>query len=162
MAQLKICTFPDPILKKKAEPLTVFAASAQQLFDDMIDTMYGADGVGLAAPQVGIARRVLVASPTMERGEEFVIVNPEIYESRGRELGPEGCLSLPGISGEIARATLIRLRYQNRRGEALDMEVRDFFARIIQHEIDHLDGILLIDRLDFDRRQRVLADYQRL
>lgn len=162
MALLKIKTYPDPVLKKKAEPLHQFDPEEQKLFDDMIETMYAEDGVGLAAPQVGISKRILIASPTMTQGEEYVFVNPEIFETRGRELGLEGCLSLPGISGEIARAKIVRFRALDRKGQPLEMEVKDFFARIIQHELDHLNGILLIDRVDFDKRQELLAAYQRL
>jgi len=162
MALLKIRTFPDPLLKKKADPLDQFGPKEQKLFEDMIETMYEEDGVGLAAPQIGVSRRVLIASPTMTRGEEYVLVNPEILEARGHELGMEGCLSLPGISGEIPRARWIRFRAQDRNGKTIEMEIRDFFARIIQHEVDHLNGILLIDRVDFDKRQEMLASYQRL
>ncbi len=162
MALLKVRVYPDPVLKKKSEALSQFGSKEQKLFDDMIETMYIEDGVGLAAPQIGTSKRILIASPTMKKGEELVIINPEIYEMNGREVGIEGCLSLPGISGEVARAKRIRVRYQNRRGETQDVEVKDFFARIIQHEVDHLDGILLVDRLDFDKRQQALMDYQRL
>ena len=162
MPILKIKTYPDPVLKKKAEPLTQFSSEEQKFFEDMIETMYTADGVGLAAPQVGISKRILIASPTMTQGEEYVFVNPEILEARGRELGMEGCLSLPGISGEIPRAKIIRFRALDRQGKPIEMEVKDFFARIIQHELDHLNGILLIDRVDFDKRQELLASYQRL
>ncbi len=162
MALLKIKKYPDPILKKKAEPLAQFGPEEQKLFDSMIETMYTEDGVGLAAPQVGISKRVLIASPTMTPGEEYVFVNPEIVEAKGRELGLEGCLSLPGISGEIPRAKTIHLRAQDRRGKWIEIKVKDFFARIIQHELDHLNGILLIDRVDFDKRQELLATYQRL
>lgn len=159
---MKIRAYPDAVLKKKAEPLTRFGPEEQKLFDDMIETMYAGDGVGLAAPQVGISQRILIASPTMTQGEEYVFVNPEIFEARGRELGLEGCLSLPGISGEIPRAKVIRFRALDRKGQPLEMEVKDFFARIIQHEVDHLNGILLIDRVDFNKRQELLAAYQRL
>ena len=102
------------------------------------------------------------AAPTVKQGEEYVIVNPEILDSQGREIGAEGCLSLPGISGEVARAKKIRLRYQDRFGDMHEKELKDFFARIIQHEMDHLEGILLIDRLDFNKRQEVLARYRTL
>lgn len=162
MTVLKVRTYPDPCLKKKAEPLTGFGPEEQKIFDDMIETMYAEDGVGLAAPQVGISKRVMIASPTMTLGEEYVFVNPEILEARGRELGIEGCLSLPGISGEIARAKLIKFRALDREGKPVEMEVKDFFARIVQHEVDHLNGVLLIDRVDFDKRQELLASYQRL
>ncbi len=160
MALLKIHTYPDPILKQKAEPLTDFGVKEQKLFDDMIETMYLEDGVGLAAPQVGVSKRILIASPNMKEGEEYVIVNPEILSATGREIGKEGCLSLPDIMGEVERAKKIRLRYQDRTGKFIEVEIKDFFARIIQHEMDHLDGILLIDRVDFNQRQELLAQYQ--
>lgn len=162
MAILKIRTYPDPILKKKAEPLMKFGPEEQKLFEDMIETMYLEDGVGLAAPQIGVSKQILVASPTMTPGEEYIFVNPEILEPRGRELGKEGCLSLPGISGEIPRAKKIKFRALDRNGKPLEMEITDFFARIIQHEVDHLNGVLLIDRVDFDKRQELLSGYQRL
>lgn len=160
MALLKIRVYPDPLLKIKALPLTDFGPKEQKLFDDMIETMYVEDGVGLAAPQIGISKRVLIASPTMKQGEEFVIVNPEIYESSGRQVGPEGCLSFPGVNGEVERAKKIRVRFLDRHGKSRDIEAKDFFARIIQHEMDHLDGILLIDRLGFGARQELLAHYK--
>ncbi|MDP3920197.1 MAG: peptide deformylase [Candidatus Omnitrophota bacterium] len=157
---MEIRVYPDPILKEPTEPVTDFGPEAQKLFDDMIETMYVEDGVGLAAPQVGIRKHILIASPTMKRGEEYVICNPDIYESSGEEVGLEGCLSLPGVSGEVRRAKVIRMRYQDRFGKSHDAEIKDFFARIIQHEKDHLDGILLIDRVDFNQRQAILSKYQ--
>ena len=162
MAILKIRTYPDPVLKKVAEPLTRFGPEEQKIFEDMIEIMYQADGVGIAAPQVGISKRIFIASPTMTPGEEYVFVNPEIIEQQGRELGLEGCLSLPGISGEIPRAKTLRFRALDRKGKPVEMTAKDFFARIVQHEMDHLNGMLLIDRVDFDKRQELLAAYQRL
>jgi len=162
MALLTIKTYPDPILKKKAELLTAFGSKERQFFDDLIETMWVKDGVGLAAPQVGVSKRVFIAAPTMKKGEEYVIVNPEILEAKGREVGMEGCLSLPGISGEVPRAKKIKLRYQDREGNPHEVELKDFFARVIQHEMDHLDGILLIDRVDFAQRQALLGQYQTL
>ncbi len=161
MAQLKIHTYPDPILKKIAEPLTHFGPKTQRFFNDMIETMYLDDGVGLAAPQVGVSKQVLIASPSMKRGEEHVIVNPQIVEEWGRETGMEGCLSLPGIAAEVARAKKILLRFQDRQGQAHEVKLKDFFARIIQHEMDHLRGILLIDRVPFNERQALLAEYKK-
>lgn len=162
MSILKIRTYPDPVLKKKAGPITQFGDEEQKLFDDMVETMYQEDGVGIAAPQVGVSKRVFIASPTMTKGEEYVFVNPEILKAQGRELGMEGCLSLPGIAGEIPRAKAIRFKALDRHGKPVEMEVKDFFARIIQHELDHLNGVLLIDRVDFDKRQELLASYERL
>ena len=162
MALLAIKTYPDPILKKVAQPVNRFGQEEQKLFRDMIETMYQEDGVGIAAPQVGVSKRIFIASPTMKPGEEYVFVNPEILEAHGRQAGMEGCLSLPGVSGEIPRAKTVRFRAQDRSGKPVEMTVKDFFARIIQHELDHLNGILLIDRVDFDKRQELLAGYQRL
>jgi peptide deformylase len=160
MALLKVLIYPDPFLKKKAETLTQFGPAEQRLFNDMIQTMHVEDGVGLAAPQIGVSKRILIACPTVTKGEEYVIVNPEILESSGREIGPEGCLSLPGVRGEVARAKRIKLRYQDRQGNIKTEDLKDFFARIVQHEMDHLEGVLLIDRVDFNQRQEILAQYQ--
>lgn len=162
MALLKVRIYPDPILKKKAEPLTEFGKNEQKLFDDMIETMHIEDGVGLAAPQIGISKRIFIACPTAKKGEEHVMVNAQIYQSSGSEIGIEGCLSLPGISGEVARAKRLKLKYQDRQGQWQDVEFLDFFARVVQHEMDHLNGMLLIDRLDFQKRQEALAQYNRL
>ncbi len=162
MPILKVRAYPDPVLKQKAKPLDNFGPQEQKLFDDMIETMYVEDGVGLAAPQIGVSQRIFIASPTMTEGEEYVFVNPEIIETRGKEISLEGCLSLRGISGEIPRAKIVKFRALDRNGKPVEMEVKDLFARIVQHEIDHLDGILLIDRVDFNKRQELLASYQRL
>ena len=162
MGLLKIHTFPDPILKQKSAPVASFDEKMQKLFDDMIETMYTEGGVGLAAPQIGLSLQVLVLCPTLKRGEEHVIVNPVIEAVSGRENSIEGCLSLPGISGEVPRATKLQLTFQDRFGKKQTKEIKKFFARVVQHEKDHLDGILLIDRLDFNRRQEALAKYNRL
>ena len=162
MSLLRVRTFPDPILKVKAEPLTEFGPKEQKLFDDMIETMYVEDGVGLAAPQVGVSKRIMIVSPKSKRGDEQVIVDPEILEASGREMGMEGCLSLPGLSGEVPRAKKIKLRYQDRLGNSHTVDLKDFFARVIQHEMDHLEGILLIDRVDFNQRQELLSQYRTL
>lgn len=162
MALLKIHTYPDPVLAKKAERVTDFGSEQQKFFDDMIETMYVEDGVGLAAPQVGVSKQIMIVSPRARRGEEMVIVNPDIYETQGQQMGPEGCLSFPGISGDVLRATKIKVRYQDRNGNAVEAEFSDFTARVIQHENDHLNGILLIDRVSFSDRQKLLDEYQRI
>lgn len=162
MAKLKIRTYPDPVLKKKAVPLKEFGAVEQKLFDDMIETMYVADGVGLAAPQVGLSLQIFVACPTMKPGEEYVMVNPVIEHASGEGLLAEGCLSLPGISAEVARATCVTVSYQDRHGKKHRAEVRDFFARVIQHEMDHLNGLLLIDHFSGAKQAELLAQYQKM
>lgn len=162
MAHLKIYTYPDPILKKAAEPLTDFGAKSQKLFDDMIETMFLDDGVGIAAPQVGVSKQVFIACPSAKPGEEHVIANPKILNESGQETDLEGCLSLPGLAVNVTRARQIQLRFQDRHGEIREIKLKDFFARVIQHEMDHLKGILLIDRVPFDQRQELLAGYKLL
>lgn len=160
MALLRVRIYPDPVLLEKAKPLESFGDKQQKFFDDMIETMYTEDGVGLAAPQVGVSLRVLIMSPQAKRGEEEVIVNPEIYEMSGQQRGAEGCLSFPGLSVEVTRATRIRARYQNRHGEWIDKELKNFPARVLQHELDHVNGKLMIDYLSFMDRQRLFSQQQ--
>ncbi len=162
MAKLKIRTYPDPVLKKKAEPVTDFGPAMQKLFDDMITTMHTSDGVGLAAPQIGISQQIFIACPTLRHGQEHVMVNAVIEKKSGTAVAPEGCLSLPGISAEIVRATKLRLTFQDRHGKKRTGEVEDFFARVIQHEIDHLNGILLIDHFKGAERERLIEKYNAL
>lgn len=160
MAKLKVRTYPDPVLNQKAAPVTDFGEPTQRLLDDMIETMHVSDGVGLAAPQVGISRQIFIACPTMREGEEFVMVNPVIEASSGKEAQAEGCLSLPGISADMTRATKLKLVYQDRTGKKFQAEVRDFFARVIQHEMDHLNGKLLIDHFSGKKREELLKQYE--
>jgi len=160
MAKLKIRIYPDPVLSQKAAPMTDFGPLAQKLFDDMIETMHVEDGVGLAAPQVGISKQIFIACPTIRRGEEHVMVNPVIEKASGAAPLAEGCLSLPGISAEIVRATRLTLNYQDRHGVQRKIKVEDFFARVIQHETDHLNGKLLIDHFKGTAREKLLAQYE--
>ncbi len=160
MALLKIVTYPNPVLTTKSAEVKDFGPKMQKFFEDMIETMYVEDGVGLAAPQVGVSQQILIASPNQKQGEEYVIVNPKILEKSGQEKGNEGCLSFPGLSAEIVRAKKIRLQYQDRKGKLHEADIKDFFARVIQHEMDHLDGILMIDRVDFAKRHELLSLYQ--
>lgn len=148
----------NPTLRQKARPVTRFDDELQTLIDDMIETMREANGAGLAAPQVDVPLRVAVIEtlPDVdEEGEEiadsrdlYVIVNPEIvWQSRDMVDGMEGCLSIPGYVGEVSRATSIRVRALDRHGKKVRLRLYDWDARIFQHEIDHLDGVLYIDRL---------------
>ncbi|MCB8945165.1 MAG: peptide deformylase [Ardenticatenaceae bacterium] len=158
MAILDIVPIPNPILRRKARPVTKFDADLQTLIDDMIETMRDAPGVGLAAPQVGqpLSLSVIETLPKVdEEGNEiensrelFVIANPEIiWESRDELIGIEGCLSIPGYVGEVARAEKIRVRAQDRNGRKIRLRLSGWTARIFQHEIDHLNGVLYIDKL---------------
>jgi len=158
MAILDIVTIPNPILRRKTRPVTQFDADLQTLINNMIETMREAPGVGLAAPQVGQPLRLSVIETLPKVDEDgneiedsrelFVIANPEIvWRSRDELLGVEGCLSIPGYVGEVSRAEKIRVRAQDRFGRKLRLRLTGWTARIFQHEIDHLNGILYIDKL---------------
>jgi peptide deformylase len=158
MTVLDIVTLPSKILRKRTQPITQYDDQLQQLIDDMIDTMRDAPGVGLAAPQIGqsIKLTVIETSPEIdEDGNEiedsrdlYVITNPEIvWTSRKTVDGIEGCLSIPGYLGEVERHESIRVRAQDRYGKKIKLRLNGWTARIFQHEIDHLNGVLYIDRL---------------
>ena len=147
MAIRKIRTDEDPILRKKSKLVSNFNDRLKILIDDMYETMDVAYGVGLAAPQVGILKRVIVIdNRDEENGKRFYMINPEIIEKEGVEVGMEGCLSVPGKQGTVERSKDIKVRYNDLSGEEKIMYAEDFLARIIQHEIDHLDGILYTDK----------------
>jgi peptide deformylase len=135
--------YPEPILREKAKEVKRFNERLAKLLDDMAETMYDAHGVGLAAPQVGIGKRVIV----VDVGEGLIeMVNPEIVEKSGEQIEPaEGCLSIPGMLGYVKRANEIRVKGQDRHGNPVEMEAEDYLARAFQHEIDHLNGVLFID-----------------
>lgn len=144
MAIRKIVLLGDPILRQKAKRVSRFDQSIQQLIDDMIDTMRDAPGTGLAAPQVGVPLRVAV----IEVDEEITVVcNPEIVETEGEYEPEEGCLSIPGYVANVKRALKVVVKAKNRRGKDIKIKAEDLLAHALQHEIDHLDGILFIDRL---------------
>ncbi|MBV9021321.1 MAG: peptide deformylase [Chloroflexi bacterium] len=146
MAIRKIITTENPILRQKAKKVHRFDPSLQKLVNDMFETMQVANGVGLAAPQIAQSIRVFVAA---YEGQEVAVFNPEIVKAEGEERGTEGCLSIPGYVGEnIRRATKILVKGQDVRGKHIRIPAEGWFARILQHEIDHLDGILFLDRLD--------------
>lgn len=146
MALRKIITIENPILRQKAKKVTRFDATLKRLVEDMFETLHTARGVGLAAPQIAVSLRVLVAEYE-ERKE--VLINPEIVKATGEEIGPEGCLSIPGYVGEnIRRAAKVVVKGRDVNGKEIRVRADGWFARILQHEIDHLDGMLYIDRLD--------------
>lgn len=161
MSILKIFTFPDAVLREKAQTITSFDSQLEQLASDMLETMYDAPGVGLAANQIGKAIRLIVLDTEykIDGSEEHpglriyrdkkphVFVNPIILDSSGRTSIEEGCLSVPGFTEEVARAQKLTLQYQDIRGTIHQLDAEDFFAIAIQHELDHLEGRLFIDRL---------------
>lgn len=157
MSVLKVTYYPDDPLTQKAEPVEEFDAKLKELAGNMFDTMRAYEGVGLAAPQVGVSIRLFVLQEP--DGEGLCLINPELSEAEGSEEGEEGCLSMPTLYAMVSRATKIRVRAFDLDGEALDFEARDFLARIIQHENDHLDGILFPERLDIISRQGILETW---
>ncbi|TVX94158.1 peptide deformylase [Paenibacillus agilis] len=132
---------PDPVLHEVAKEVTKFNANLHKLLDDMADTMYHAEGVGLAAPQIGILKRVIVVDVGDENGL-IEMVNPEMVEKEGEQLGPEGCLSIPGLNGDVRRYKKIHVKGFDRHGKPVKVTATDFLARAFQHEIDHLNGVL--------------------
>jgi peptide deformylase len=159
MAKLEIITAPDPRLKLKAKPVEKVDAGVRRLMDDMLDTMYGSIGVGLAAPQVGVARRVSVIDVARE-GEKAApmrMANPEIlWRSEEKLVANEGCLSLPEHYADVSRAAEIRFRYLDEQNEIREMEAKGLLATCVQHEIDHLDGVLFVDHVSALKRGMIL------
>ncbi|MES9991755.1 MAG: peptide deformylase [Candidatus Thiodiazotropha sp.] len=155
MAILDILHFPDPRLRNKAKPVVQVDDSIRRLIDDMLETMYQAPGIGLAATQVNVAKRVVVIDLSEEKNEPLCLVNPEIIEKDGEEQMEEGCLSVPGIYELVKRANQIRIRALDRAGEPFEMEAEGLLAVCIQHELDHLEGKLFVDYLSSLKRQRI-------
>jgi peptide deformylase len=160
MALLEIRVYPDPVLTKIAEPVTEFTPELQQFAEDMIETMFHNEGVGLAAPQVG--RSIQVITLCDYESDPVCLVNPEIVEMDGQEYGDEGCLSLPSLYAPVPRATTITVHAQELDGTPIEFEATDYIARIIQHECDHLKGKIFPDRLDLISRASVMAEWQEL
>jgi len=154
MSILTILTYPDKKLREKAKPVTDFGPELEALAADMAETMYKAPGVGLAATQVGEAKQLLVfdISSADDKGEYTALVNPKILECKGEEAGEEGCLSVREYCAQVKRATWIKVEACDIHGNPLSFEAEDFLARVLQHEIDHLNGKLFIDRLSSLKR----------
>ena len=155
MAKLKILEFPDPRLRTKATPVEAVDDALRALIDDLFETMYAAPGIGLAATQVDVHKRLLVADVSPDQSQPYAFINPEILEKDGVIVSDEGCLSVPGYYEEVERAEHIRLRFLDRNGDPQEMEAEGLLAVCIQHEIDHLDGKLFVDYLSEAKRQRI-------
>lgn len=155
MAVLKILEFPDPRLRRKAVPVETVDDELRALVDDMFETMYQAPGIGLAATQVDVHRRLLVADVSSDKSEPHVLINPEILEMDGKAVSEEGCLSVPGYYEEVERAEHIRVRFLDRDGNPVEKDMDGLLAVCVQHEIDHLDGKLFVDYLSEAKRQRI-------
>jgi peptide deformylase len=146
LSLLPIINYPAEVLETECEKITTFDRHLVQLLTNMYDTMLDADGVGLAAPQVGIAKQIAIVD-IGDENELIELINPIMIDSSGEQLGPEGCLSFPGLFGDVKRAEYIKVRAQNRRGKKYIIEADGYLARAIQHEMDHLKGILFTSKV---------------
>lgn len=147
MAVLPIRTFPDPVLRQKGTKIKKIDRSIQKLIDNMFETMYDAPGVGLAAPQVGVPVRLIVIGNIPEQ-EEVVLINPEVVKKKGERVVTEGCLSIPGYSGQIKRAESVTVKGLDRNGREVRIKATDLLAQALEHETDHTNGVLYIDHLE--------------
>ncbi len=155
MALRTILEYPDPRLRTRAQPVTQFDAELEKLIDDMFETMYAAPGIGLAATQVDVHKRVIVIDVSKDHDQPLVFVNPELLSREGEEVSEEGCLSVPENFAEVKRAAKVRVRAQGRNGQVFERDYDDVLAVCIQHEIDHLDGKLFVDYLSDLKRERI-------
>lgn len=155
MAKLDILTFPDPRLRNKARPVVRVDAQVQRIVDDMLETMYAAPGIGLAAIQVNIPLRIVVIDVSESNDKPLCLINPELLEHSGEAEMDEGCLSVPGFYESVTRAARIKVRALDRQGQPMEIDTDGLLAVCIQHEIDHLDGKLFVDYVSALKRQRI-------
>lgn len=155
MALLNILHFPDPRLRRVADPVEMVDDAMRELIDNMFETMYDAPGIGLAAPQIGVAKRLMVIDVSDENNEPLAFINPEIISVDGEKSYDEGCLSVPGYYESVTRPDVVRVRALDRNGDEFEMDADDLLAVCIQHEIDHLDGKLFVDHISNLKRQRI-------
>lgn len=160
MGWLNICTYPDPVLKKKAEEVSDIDQVLCNLIKDMTDTMYSAPGIGLAAPQVGVSSRLVVIDNSLgQRRLPLVVINPRIVSAEGAAYEEEGCLSLPDTYGKVKRARKVEVEFIDSKGNERRLVAEDMLARVFQHEIDHLEGVLFIDRMNSFYRNLLRRHY---
>lgn len=165
MAKLKVYEYPHPVLKKKAEKVAAVDDEMRKFLDDMLETMYAENGCGLAAPQVGVSQRVVVIDIAHE-GEEpnpMYMVNPEIvWKSEETEICEEGCLSLPSLRAEVERPASVKVKYLDYNGQESELLAEEFLAVAVQHELDHLDGVLYIDHVSRLKRQMLIKKLEKM
>ena len=161
---LKIVKYPEPVLQQPGEPVTEFNGELRKLVADMFETMYASQGIGLAAQQIGVARRVTVIdlSQGKDPAQKLTLVNPEVIHKEGKQYEEEGCLSFPEIREKVARAARVRIRAQDENGKWFEMDGEELLSRAFQHEIDHLDGILFIFRMSALKRNLNLRKIRKL
>lgn len=163
MSILRIRVYPDQVLRRKSEPVAAIDNEVISLLEDMIETMAYSNGIGLAAPQVGVSKRVIILkNPDFNYGELLEIINPQIVAASGEITAEEGCLSIPELYTNVKRAEKITIKGLDRRGEAFCFEAGPILSRILQHEIDHLDGLLFWDRLGAASREILKREYKRI
>jgi len=155
MALRNILEYPDPRLRTRAQPVTRFDAELKQLVNDMFETMYAAPGIGLAATQVDVHKRVIVIDVSKDHDQPLVFINPEILSREGEEISEEGCLSVPENFADVKRAAQVRIRARDRDGAVFERDYDDVLAVCIQHEMDHLEGKLFVDYLSDLKRERI-------
>ena len=160
----EIVKYPDPVLAKRGEDVTDFGEDLKTLVEEMFESMYAAHGIGLAAPQIGLSQRLTVIDVSFKKdpADKLVLINPEIIEREGKQFEEEGCLSLPEIREKVNRAAKVKVRAQNVEGEWFEVEGEELLARALQHEIDHLDGVLFIDRLSRLKRDLVIRKIKKM
>jgi peptide deformylase len=160
----EIVKYPDPVLQRPTEPVTEFNDELRALVDDMFESMYAAQGIGLAAPQIGVPKRLTVIDLSFQKDpkEKIVLINPEIIHKEGKQVEEEGCLSLPEIREKVSRAAKVRVRAQDLEGKWFEMDGEELLARAIQHEIDHLDGVLFIFRVSALKRDLLLRKIRKM
>ena len=161
MAIHKLVFIPDPRLRMRCDEVQTFDKALQTLIDDMIETMYDAKGVGLAANQIGICKRLTVIDVSQDQNNPVVLINPEIIETKGTEKMQEGCLSVPGYYESVERAPWVKMRALDRKGKEYELEADGLLAEAIQHEIDHLNGIVFIDKLSRLKRSRITKKFEK-
>jgi peptide deformylase len=161
---LKIVKYPEPVLSQPGEPVNEFDGELRKLVADMFETMYAAQGIGLAAPQVGVPKRVTVIDLSMGKdpAKKLVLVNPEVTFSEGRQYEEEGCLSFPDIREKVVRAFKVKIRAQDEKGKWFEMDGEELLSRAFQHEIDHLDGMLFIFRMSSLKRDLNLRKIRKM
>lgn len=161
---LKIVKYPEPVLQQPGEPVTEFDADLRKFVDDMFETMYASQGIGLAAQQVGVAKRITVIdlSQGKEPEQRLVLINPEVISREGKQYEEEGCLSFPEIREKIPRAAKVRIRAQDEKGKWFEMDGEELLSRAFQHEIDHLDGMLFIFRMSALKRDLTLRKIRKM
>jgi peptide deformylase len=162
--KLKIVKYPEPVLSQPGEPVTEFNDELAKLAEDMFETMYAAQGIGLAAPQVAVSKRITVIDLSQGKDPEhkLVLVNPEIIFREGRQYEEEGCLSFPEIREKVVRASKVRVRAQDLKGKWFEMDGEELLSRAFQHEIDHLDGMLFVFRMSGLKRDMVLRKIRKM